>query len=130
MPKKPPPVHSRFKPGQSGNPLGRPKLPESLSFIREMTVDEIKRTLAKYMRMTRAELQVAIQDAATPAFDLMVASGIAQGIKTGDYSKISFLLDRTIGKPGPAGEYEEDELSKLSTAELVQLVKEKLPEVG
>lgn len=95
-----------------------------------MTVDEIKRTLAKYMRMTRAELQVAIQDAATPAFDLMVASGIAQGIKTGDYSKISFLLDRTIGKPGPAGEYEEDELSKLSTAELVQLVKEKLPEVG
>jgi hypothetical protein len=38
-----PPKHTRFKPGQSGNPLGRPKIGPSLKAdldleLREMTV--------------------------------------------------------------------------------------------
>jgi hypothetical protein len=38
-----PPKHSRFKPGQSGNPLGRPK--GTVSFAPELA-DELMRTIA------------------------------------------------------------------------------------
>jgi len=48
--------------------------------------------------MTRVQLQKAIQDAKTPMIDIWVASIIAQGAKSGDYSRLSALLDRVIGR--------------------------------
>lgn len=99
MAKKPPPAATRFKPGQSGNPGGRPKLPAALKAIGELTVDEVKRLIAKYARMTKAEVTAAIQNPETPILELNIATIFATGTKSGDYARLAFLLDRTIGKP-------------------------------
>ncbi len=49
-----PPKHSRFRPGQSGNPLGRPK--GTLSFAPEL-IDELLRTIADNTTNKRAIVQ-------------------------------------------------------------------------
>lgn len=58
---KKPPLHSRFKPGQSGNPRGRPKGSKKLSVA---LLEELRRTVCatvngKPIRVTNAELFVA-----------------------------------------------------------------------
>lgn len=99
MAKKAPPIETRFKPGVSGNPGGKPKLPPDLKAVSELTVDELKRTIAKYGRMTKAEVAAAIQNPQTPMIELNIATIFATGTKTGDYARLAFLLDRSIGKP-------------------------------
>lgn len=118
-----------FKPGQSGNPNGRPKLPPELKAVKALTADEINRMISKYTRMSKAELREAIESPDTPALELMIASGIANGIKTGDYSKIAFLLDRTIGKVKDSHEIinrsEKDaELDKIPKEKLALLLRD------
>lgn len=98
MARKPPPEHTRWKPGQTGNPGGRPKLPKELREVKEFTTDEIKRVIAKYMRMTKGELEVVLDKGNSktlPMFEAMIASVISNAWKTGDFSKIEFLLNRS-----------------------------------
>jgi hypothetical protein len=85
-----PPREHQFKPGQSGNPGGKPKY--------LLTADKIKTLISKYMDMNKEQLQVAIQASTTPAIELAIASTIAQCIKAGDYSRLEALLQRSIGR--------------------------------
>lgn len=94
----PPPKDTRFKPGISGNPGGRPKLPPHLKKVREFTADEIRRIISMYGRMEREELQAVVKNPATPMFDLMVAGIYAQAAKSGDYARAAWLVDRLVGK--------------------------------
>ena len=54
--------------GQSGNPSGRPKLPKNLKAVKEFTTEEIRRIIAKYLRMTIKELQPLMLDKTIPMF--------------------------------------------------------------
>lgn len=89
MPRKTP-EHTRFKPGVSGNPGGRPK--------NRLTIEKLRDIIDRLSFMTRAELQVVIQNPETKMIELELASVIAQAAKNGDYSRISFILDRAIGR--------------------------------
>ncbi len=93
-----PPEHTRWKKGQSGNPTGRRKLPVSLRSVAELSADEIKRTIAKHFRMNKETLIKVIQNPASPALDLVVASTIAKAIKDGDIAKAEYLFMRSLGK--------------------------------
>lgn len=86
----PPPIHSRFKPGQSGNPSGKPK--------GLLSTDEIASLMAKFCRLTRDELQGIVQDPKSSMIEITVASILAKAAKDGDYSRLEFLLTRSIGK--------------------------------
>ncbi len=124
----------QFKKGKSGNPGGRFKIPTELSQIRKLSQAECAYLVSKYARMTRGELQSAIEDIRTPMVDLTIASIFAQSAKNGDYQRLGFLLDRTCGKVPTAELFDEDnegrkELRKLTDQEIVQLVKDKLPEL-
>ena len=83
-----------FKPGQSGNPKGRAKIPPDILEARQMSRHELERILNRYIFMTKAEIIKAAQDPNTPALELMIASLISKGTNEGDYRRISFLLDR------------------------------------
>ncbi len=90
---KRPPVHSRFKPGQSGNPGGRPKGRQSMSRILErlcaMTPEEFEafkpKTVAE--EMAKAWCERAVDPSLPSGLSLL-------------YSKA--LVDRMEGKPGQA----------------------------
>lgn len=94
-----PAPHARFPKGVSPNPGGKPGLPKALKNVKEFTADEIKRIIAKYMRMAKGDLEATLKDSAKlPMLEAMIASIIANAYKSGDFSKLDFLLNRSIGK--------------------------------
>lgn len=99
-----PPVHSQFKPKQSGNPGGRPK--RHLPRIDEM--------ISKDGRHPYTELMALMPD-----------------LRPSDQAQIWLqLLAYCQSKPKETAEEdtERSELSKLPLAELLQLVKQAIPE--
>lgn len=119
-----------WQPGQSGNPSGRPKIPEHLRSIASLSQGEVCKLVSKYARMTRDELQQAIQAPSTPVLEMAIASIFAQSIKQGDYTRLAFLLDRAIGKVPQVILSDEQEqkaaLSELPRADLLQIIKSEL----
>lgn len=79
-----------FKPGQSGNPSGKPK--------QLLTQDKVSSVMGKFADMTRDELQKVIQNPRSTMLEITVASILAQAAKSGDATRLSFLLDRSIGR--------------------------------
>ena len=114
-----------WKPGQSGNPGGQPRVPDHLRGISSLSQHEVTKVVSKYARMTRSELQAAAQSPDTPMLEVAIASIFAQSAKNGDYSRLAFLLDRAIGKV-PTVEIAADTVSPLlalSDDELLRLVR-------
>jgi hypothetical protein len=87
-----------FKPGVSGNPGGRPKLPDDIKEARKLGQIELERVINKYIYLSRDELKAALADTATPMFEIMVASIIAQAAQKGDQVRLDFILNRVVGK--------------------------------
>lgn len=80
MPKKNPPEHTRFKKGQSGNPNGRPKLPDIREALAKILADE--------------------KDGYT-ALEATLMALRAKAVR-GDIRAAEALLDRAFGKPKQA----------------------------
>lgn len=128
-----------FKPGVSGNPSGRAKkpLPETLRGVDSLTGMEVVKLISKYARMTQDEMAAAVDSKKLSVLELTFVSIFSKSIELGDFSRVSFLLDRCIGKVKDIVEDEDDEytherekLKQLSLSELLELVKAKtnLPE--
>ncbi len=121
-----------FAKGCSGN-TAHHRLPEDLRGIKSLTPLEVLRTISKWARMTKLELEAEFANPNTSILERAIARIFQEAIKQGDYAKLSFLLDRAIGKAPIAVDDEEtsderEELSKLSMNELLTLVKTHLPE--
>ena len=121
------PAQYRFKPGQSGNPGGRPKA--------KITIDLLKEIVEKLFLMNREQLQQVITDAKTTTIELQFVSIMARAAKDGDYSRLSFILDRIIGKPKLPEEITEEEkmraeVKKMTREQLIELVKDDLGKAG
>lgn len=128
-------IGAPWRPGQSGNPSGRPRAPDHLRHISSLTQIEVNKLVSKYARMTRDELQQAVSDSKTPMLEVTIASIFAQSAKHGDYTRLSFLLDRAIGKVQVAVDDDENaearrQLASMSTQELIELARKKIPELG
>lgn len=109
----------------SGNPSGKPAIPEHLRAIASLSQHEVTKVVSKFARMTRSELQAAVEDVAISMLELSIASIFAQAAKNGDFTRLAFLLDRAIGKV-PSVEIEVDPvtpLAQLSDEELLRLVR-------
>ena len=98
MARKDPPKATRFKPGQSGNPGGKPKVPDDIRKARTLNQIELERTVNRYLYMDRAQVQEAIKNPETPMIELMVASIMAQAAQKGDERRLEFILQRMIGR--------------------------------
>jgi hypothetical protein len=86
---KDPPKHTRFKPGQSGNPAGRKRCP--------FTMDDVKETFGVMMLRPFDEVVRIAADPTARTLDKMAATAIMQAT-SGNYAFFNGLFDRTIGK--------------------------------
>lgn len=116
-----------WKPGQSGNPSGRPK--------GKLTRDEVEAIMARFTRLSREELQIVVQNPKSTMLEIMVASVMAKAAKDGDCARLNFLLDRSIGKVKDIQEvhqhnYDED-LDKEPKENVLELLRSlRGPKVG
>lgn len=121
-----------WKPGQSGNPSGLPKLPDHLRGIASLTQIEVTKIVSKYARMKLIDLIASLESSETAALDLAIAKVFLKSIEQGDYQRLAFLLERAVGRVPVVTEDDADraarkDLERLTDRELIQLVKEKLP---
>ena len=79
-----------FKPGQSGNPSGKPK--------QLLTKDKVSSILGKFATMTQEQLQAVVTDKKSTMIEIMIASVMVKAAKDGDYARLDFLLTRSVGK--------------------------------
>ena len=74
---------TQFKPGQSGNPSGRPK--ELPQFI-------------EARKLNRVELEAVLNKLVTPRIEEIIQAVVKNAIETGDPKYADFLLNRLVGK--------------------------------
>jgi hypothetical protein len=94
-----------FYKGQPGGP-GRPPLPEDIKKARELNKDELTRVLNDFIYLSKGEIEEKILNSSTPMLELLVASILKKGIDFGDHMRLSFLLDRLVGKVKEVVEHE------------------------
>jgi hypothetical protein len=84
------PEHTRWKPGQSGNASGKPK--------QLLTKDRVTSILGKFANMSRADLEAVMEDPKATMIEVMIASVMVKAVRDGDYGRLDFLLNRSVGK--------------------------------
>ncbi len=98
MARKPPPEHTWFKPGQSGNEKGRPPIAVALTHGKFFTVDELKRHITNHFRMPYEELELRSKDKTLPVVEHVIISTLMAAIEKGDISRAEFLFMRSLGR--------------------------------
>lgn len=92
------PLHCQWKPGQSGNPAGRKKLPPEIREARKLCQESMLLAFNRLIFCNKETLQSIIRDPNTTSLDLLMATVIAKGISNGDHMRLNFIFDRIIGK--------------------------------
>lgn len=93
-----PPEETKWKPGTSPNPGGRPKDPPGMREMKLLTKYELVKVGNMIINHNLGQLKEFVEDPETPALQVMVASVVSRIIRTGDMNMLNTLLDRLIGK--------------------------------
>lgn len=86
------------KDNQPANP-GRKKLPRDLAVANSLTKAKLEGLLNLHLWMTEKQLEKVVNDSKTPMISKAIASIITKAIENGDDRRLTFILDRLIGKP-------------------------------
>jgi hypothetical protein len=115
-----------FKPGQSGNPGGQPKVPDDLRKARLHNNEEVERSIHKFFNMTRGELRGMLEDDDTPVVDVLVGGIVAKAVSTACHTRATFLLERAGCRLPPHGALFNInlELASMSLEDLQSLARE------
>ncbi len=96
-PKGNPSTLKPFKPGQSGNPSGRPKGKSVTDYVREQLDGPIPRSMLEAMKEPARTIFFEVYGA-KPTFGQMLAFRLVQLSAKGDMMAMRELLDRSEGK--------------------------------
>jgi hypothetical protein len=87
-----------FEPGKSGNPAGRPPLPEDVRLAKNINQRQFELIMNDVLFLTKEELQVRYSDPKTPAVERMLVQLVRSAAWGGDPRRVDFILSRLIGK--------------------------------
>ncbi len=79
-----------WQPGQSGNPSGKKK--------GLLTAQKVTDLVSRLSSLNRMELQAVVADPKSTMLEITFASVLVNAAKSGDYSRLEFLMARSIGK--------------------------------
>lgn len=88
----------RFKPGQSGNPHGRPKIPDDLKAIRKQGIPQVTLMLWRITMLTDDELKDEYAQGKLVQLEQLIASVYTEGKLRGCPQRLDAILNRLIGK--------------------------------
>lgn len=91
-----------WRKGQSGNPGGRPKLPDATQRLREHARIEAIEAVSQLMTMTRAQIEQTAMDMEAPGALALAASVMKTAMKHGCPHRTQLILSYVIGKPDTA----------------------------
>ncbi len=128
--------NSNLKPwpkGVSGNPGGKAKIPEHLRGILSLTQLEVTKLISKYARMSFSEVLSTLEAGKVSVLELAFCSIFKESIEKGDFQRVAFLLERSIGKvPMIMDDQEDDEerkaLAAIPLKELLNRIQQNIPE--
>ena len=89
---------TRFKPGHSGNPKGRPILPPDVKQAIHISRGLVANVITKYSMSTLDELKEHAKDGSLMAIEHAIIRILIASIQKGDHVRLESLLDRTIGR--------------------------------
>ncbi len=87
-----------FRPGVSGNPAGRPPLPEDIRAARKLNSLEFERIINELLYLTPQDLDARLTLPSTTALEKLVGKIIQTALQDGAVCRVEFLLSRTIGR--------------------------------
>jgi hypothetical protein len=90
---------TKFKPGESGNPNGRPRKYVSLLKEQGYKLSEINDTLMALLSMDMNELKEAFENPKATVLEKAVAGAIRKSIEKGSLYNIETIITRAMGKP-------------------------------
>jgi hypothetical protein len=86
-----------FKKGKSGNPEGRPKLPEELREANKLTKATAVSLMNQFLYTDINELEEILSDKTKPVIQHIIC-GVAMRATQGDNKCADWFMDRLIGK--------------------------------
>lgn len=90
---------TQFKPGQTGNPNGRPRKYVSLLKEQGYKLSEINDTLMALLSMDLNELKDVFENPNATVLEKAVANAIKKSIEKGSLYNIETIITRAMGKP-------------------------------
>lgn len=87
-----------FEKGIGGNPRGSSALSREVGNARKLNQVMVTEILNRFVTMSLEDVVAFAQNKTNPAMEVLVASILVHGIKNGDQNRLTFLLDRLIGK--------------------------------
>lgn len=88
---------NQFKPGECGNPNGRPPLPEHVRKIKALNSKLFVEIANEYLFLTPNQLDHLIERDDLPAINVAMARFISQCAANGSFYDLNRLLDRLVG---------------------------------
>ena len=111
-----------WKPGQSGNPNGRPALPAELRAERKRNMAALIRLVAQYFSLTDEEAERRIAGPEATQLEGVIQGLIKRG-KEGDANAAKYLLELMVGKV-PEHDPDDNPLDGMDAKEKLAKMKE------
>lgn len=87
-----------WKPGESGNPLGRTPFPEDVRRAKKLNAAEVARMIDTFFYMHPSDVEDLIKRPDATILEKMIGTICIKAAASGDHFRLNFLFDRCVGK--------------------------------